>query len=104
MKYFYIQEKYIRYAWFEVIKKLLEEGENFKVGYGSEAKLTKKAHITVHITEPENRPLFSDLCISTNKAKIDDYALTYLWSGEIPEAYKSSYTYGSRLRFAYGKP
>lgn len=101
MKYFTIEAFSIPDAWNQTIEKIRTEGDKFVVGYGSEETETMKIHITIRIKHPEERPLCSDACISTNMEKIQHYALYYLWSGE-KERPDQSYTYGSRLNNAYG--
>ena len=82
-------------AWYQVLKKIWEEGEIFPVGYGSEITDTKKLDITLEVLQPENRPLIHD------KAPCDmhyvmNYVMEYLWFGE--KKPDESYTYSSRLR------
>jgi len=82
-------------AWYQVLKKIWEEGEHFSVGYGSETKGTKKLDITLEVLHPENRPLIHE------KAPCDmnyvlNYFMEYLWFGE--KKPDETYTYSSRLR------
>jgi len=82
-------------AWYQVLKKIWEEGETFPVGYGSETTETKKLDITLAVLHPETRPLIHD------KAPCDmnyvmNYFMEYLWFGE--KKPDETYTYSSRLR------
>jgi len=82
-------------AWYQVLKKIWEEGESFPVGYGSETTMTKKLDITLAVLHPENRPLIHE------KAPCDmhyvmNYVMEYLWFGE--KKPDETYTYSSRLR------
>jgi thymidylate synthase len=81
-------------AWFQTLSHIWNEGDRFKVGYGSETSETKKLNLTIEISHPENRPLVSDKAPCDMKY-IQWYALAYLWSGEKEG---EIYTYGSRLR------
>ena len=81
-------------AWFQALSRIWSEGDEFKVGYGSETTETKKLNLTIEITNPENRPLVSDKA-SCDMKYVQWYALTYLWCSEKQD---ESYTYGSRLR------
>jgi thymidylate synthase len=82
-------------AWVQMLNHLRTEGEDFKVGYGSENTETKKLNTTIEILHPENRPLLSDKAPCDMKY-VQWYALTYLWCGEGKQ--DETYTYGSRLR------
>jgi thymidylate synthase len=82
-------------AWVQMLDHLRTEGEDFKVGYGSEITETKKLNTTIEILHPENRPLLSDKAPCDMKY-VQWYALTYLWCGE--GKLDETYTYGSRLR------
>lgn len=82
-------------AWYQVLKKIWEEGESFTVGYGSETRDTRKLDIALEVLHPENRPLIHD------KAPCDmhyvmNYTMEYLWFGE--KKPDETYTYSSRLR------
>src|SRR3990170_3962521 len=82
-------------AWYQVLKRIWEEGEYFNVKYGSEATNTKKLDVAIEIVHPENKPLVHD------KAPCDmryamNYFMEYLWFGE--KRPDETYTYSSRLR------
>ena len=82
-------------AWFQALSHIWNEGDIFKVNYGSETTETKKLNLTIEINHPENRPLVSDKAPCDIKY-VQGYALEYLWCGEKQEG--ETYTYGSRLR------
>lgn len=82
-------------AWFQALSHIWNEGDIFKVNYGSETTETKKLNLTIEINHPENRPLISDKAPCDIKY-VQGYALEYLWCGEKQEG--ETYTYGSRLR------
>ena len=81
-------------AWFQALNRIWQDGDVFKVGYGSETTETKKLNLTIEISHPNNRPLVSDKAPCDMKY-VQWYALTYLWCGEKQD---ETYTYGSRLR------
>ena len=39
-------------AWFQALNQIWNEGDVFKVGYGSETTETKKLNLTIEITHP----------------------------------------------------
>ena len=80
-------------AWFQALSHIWNEGDPFRVGYGSEETETKKLNLSIEIKRPENRPLVSDKAPCDIKY-IRGYALEYLWCGEKQD---ETYTYGSRL-------
>ncbi len=80
-------------AWFQALSRIWNEGDVFKVGFGSEETETKKLNLTIEISHPENRPLISDKAPCDFKY-VQGYALEYLWCGEKQD---EPYTYGSRL-------
>jgi thymidylate synthase len=82
-------------AWFQALSRIWNEGDVFKVGYGSEISETKKLNLSIEITCPQNLPLVSDKAPCDMKY-VQWYALTYLWCGEGKQ--DETYTYGSRLR------
>lgn len=82
-------------AWFQTLNHIWNEGDVFKVGYGSETTETKKLNLTIEILHPENRPLVSDKAPCDFKY-VQGYALEYLWCGEKQD---ETYTYGSRLNY-----
>jgi thymidylate synthase len=82
-------------AWFQVLSHIWNEGDVFRVGYGSEETVTKKLNLSIEIACPENRPLVAEKAPCDMKY-IQWYALTYLWCGEGKQ--DETYTYGSRLR------
>ena len=82
-------------AWVQTLNRIRIEGDDFRVGYGSEITETKKINTTIEILHPEMRPLLSDKAPCDMKY-VQWYALTYLWCGEGKQ--DETYTYGSRLR------
>jgi len=80
-------------AWFQTLSRIWNEGDTFKVGFGSEETETKKLNLSIEITHPENRPLVNDKAPCDIKY-VQGYALEYLWCGEKQD---ETYTYGSRL-------
>jgi thymidylate synthase len=94
MKYAYIKAFDIPDAWHQVLNRIWNEGDVFKVGYGSEETETKKLNLSIEIEHPENRPLVDDKAPCDMKY-VQSYALEYLFSGMIKD---ETYTYGSRLR------
>ncbi len=81
-------------AWFRTLNCIWQEGDTFKVGFGSEETETKKLNISIEIAHPENRPLVSDKA-PCDMRYVQGYALEYLWCGEKQD--EETYTYGSRL-------
>jgi thymidylate synthase len=81
-------------AWFKTLSNIWNNGDVFRVGFGSEETETKKLNLSIEITNPENRPLVSDKAPCDFKY-VQGYALEYLWCGEKQE--DETYTYGSRL-------
>jgi thymidylate synthase len=84
-------------AWFQTLNKIWNEGDIFKVGFGSEETETKKLNLTIEIAQPKTRPLVSDKAPCDFKY-VQGYALEYLWCGEKQD---ETYTYGSRLNNPY---
>ena len=83
-------------AYRQVLNTIWYWGDIFTVGYGSEETETKKIHVSIEITHPENRPLLDDKAPCDYKY-VQEYALTYLWA--LPDKLDTStYTYGGRLR------
>jgi thymidylate synthase len=82
-------------AWYQALSHIWNEGDIFKVNYGSETTDTKKLNLTIEIEHPENRPLVGDKAPCDIKY-VQGYALEYLWCSERQEG--ETYTYGSRLR------
>ena len=82
-------------AWYQVVKRIWEEGDIFPVRYGSEETETKKLDLTIEIIHPENRPLVHEKAPCDMKY-VQEYALKYLWSGE--KQPDETYTYADRLR------
>jgi thymidylate synthase len=82
-------------AWYQVLKKIWEEGEPFPVGYGSETTNTKKLDITIAVLHPENQPLLHDKA-PCDMSYVTNYFMEYLWFGE--KKPDETYTYSSRLR------
>lgn len=95
MKYFSLSAFDIPEAWLLVVQKILEEGDDFKVGRGSEITNTKKISMGLEITNPETRPLAHKEAPFTMKY-VEQYALEYLFIGEKHKG--EEYTYGERLR------
>lgn len=81
-------------AWFQALSHIWNEGDVFKVGFGSEETETKKLNVSIEISHPENRPLVSEKAPCDIKY-VQGYALEYLWCGEKQD--EETYTYGSRL-------
>ncbi len=86
-------------AWFQALSQIWNQGDIFRVGFGSEETETKKLNLSIEIAHPENRPLVSDKAPCDFKY-VQGYALEYLWCGEKQE---ETYTYGSRLNNPYGE-
>jgi len=82
-------------AWYQVLKKIWEEGENFSVKYGSEITDTKKLDATIEVSHPENKPLVHEKA-PCDMRYVMNYFMEYLWFGE--KAPDETYTYSSRLR------
>jgi thymidylate synthase len=81
-------------AWFQALRHIWNEGDVFKVGFGSEETQTKKLNLSIEITHPESRPLVGEKAPCDVKY-VQGYALEYLWCGEKQD--EETYTYGSRL-------
>ncbi|MEM2684529.1 MAG: thymidylate synthase [Candidatus Nezhaarchaeales archaeon] len=84
-------------AWFQVLKRIWEEGEVYYVEYGSEVGETKKLDVTIEILHPEVRPLLDERAPFT-LSYLNFYFLQYMWLG-VKEA-EETYTYSYRLRKA----
>ena len=82
-------------AWYQVLKRIWDEGEDFAVRYGSEITETKKLDVTLEVLHPENRPLVHEKA-SCDMAYVMSYFMEYLWFGE--KKPDETYTYSSRLR------
>jgi len=82
-------------AWYQVLKKIWEEGEDFSVEYGSETTDTKKLDVTIDILHPENKPLVHEKA-PCDMRYVMNYFMEYLWFGE--KKPDETYTYSSRLR------
>jgi len=82
-------------AWYQVLKRIREEGEHFTVKYGSEVTDTKKLDVTIEVVHPENRPLVHEKA-PCDMRYITDYFMEYLWFGQ--KKPDETYTYSSRLR------
>ncbi len=82
-------------AWYQVLKRIWEEGEHFTVEYGSETTDTKKLDVTIEVLHPENKPLVHDKAPCDMKY-VMNYFMEYLWFGE--KKPDETYTYSSRLR------
>jgi len=82
-------------AWYQVLKRIWEEGESFRVKYGSETTGTKKLGVTLEILHPENKPLVHEKA-PCDMRYVMNYFMEYLWFGE--KRPDETYTYSSRLR------
>jgi len=82
-------------AWYQVLRRIWEEGEEFRVRYGSEVTETKKLDVTLEILHPENKPLVHEKA-SCDMRYVMSYFMEYLWFGE--KRPDETYTYSSRLR------
>ena len=82
-------------AWYQVLKKIWEEGEYFNVKYGSEVTSTRKLGVAIEIIHPENKPLVHDKA-PCDMRYVMNYFMEYLWFGE--KRPDETYTYSSRLR------
>ena len=82
-------------AWYQVLKRIWEEGEHFTVKYGSETTNTKKLDVTIEVLHPENKPLLHEKA-SCDMKYVMNYFMEYLWFGE--KKPDETYTYSSRLR------
>jgi thymidylate synthase len=82
-------------AWYQVLKRIWEDGENFTVKYGSETTDTKKLDVTLEILHPENKPLVHEKA-PCDMRYVMNYFMEYLWFGE--KKPDETYTYSSRLR------
>lgn len=82
-------------AWYQVLRRIWEEGEEFSVRYGSEVTETRKLDVTLEILHPENKPLVHEKS-SCDMRYVMNYFMEYLWFGE--KKPDETYTYSSRLR------
>ena len=82
-------------AWYQVLRRIWDEGEDFSVHYGSEITETKKLDVTLEVLHPENRPLVHEKA-SCDMGYVTSYFMEYLWFGE--KKPDETYTYSSRLR------
>jgi len=82
-------------AWYQVLKKIWEDGESFSVKYGSEVTETKKLDVTLEILHPGNKPLIHEKA-PCDMRYVMNYFMEYLWFGE--KKPDETYTYSSRLR------
>lgn len=81
-------------AWYQVLKKIWEEGVTFVVERPKKV-LTKKIVASIEIERPETRPLIHEKAPFDMKY-IYSYTLEYLLTGE--KRPSEPYTYGERLR------
>ncbi|ODS42028.1 MAG: hypothetical protein MSIBF_01385 [Candidatus Altiarchaeales archaeon IMC4] len=95
MKFFSITAFDIPDAWSQVVEKISDEGDVFRIERGSEITNTRKIAMSLEITNPENRPLVHEACPFSAKY-VEKYALEYLFIGEKKDS--EEYTYGQRLR------
>lgn len=84
-------------AWHRSVRTVLEEGDNFSVGRGSETTVTRKVAACLEVLNPGNRPLVHEKA-PTDEDYLNEYLLGYLYSGEKGEGER--YTYGERMRSA----
>lgn len=100
--------KHIAFSVFDIpeaheraIKTIMEQGDDFKVGHGSEETWTKKLSVDIEILHPENRPLIGRCCANDEKYLMEYFA-RYLWGiDSLPHWGKQKlehYTYASRMR------
>lgn len=82
-------------AWYQVLKEIWQEGEDFHVRYGSEATNTKKLEVALEVLHPENKPLVHEKA-PCDMRYVMNYFMEYLWFGE--RRPDETYTYSSRLR------
>ena len=82
-------------AWYQVLRRIWAEGEEFSVRYGSEITETKKLDVTLEVLHPENKPLVHEKA-SCDMRYVMNYFMEYLWFGE--KKPDETYTYSSRLR------
>ena len=82
-------------AWYQVLRRIWDEGEDFSVHYGSEITETKKLDVTLEVLHPEIRPLVHEKA-SCDMGYVTSYFMEYLWFGE--KKPDETYTYSSRLR------
>jgi len=82
-------------AWYQVLRRIWDEGEGFSVHYGSEITETKKLDVTLEVLHPGNRPLVHEKA-SCDLGYVTGYFMEYLWFGE--KKPDETYTYSSRLR------
>jgi len=82
-------------AWYQVLKRIWEDGEHFTVKYGSETTDTKKLDVTLEVQHPENKPLVHEKA-PCDMRYVTNYFMEYLWFGE--KKPDETYTYSSRLR------
>jgi len=82
-------------AWYQVLRRIREEGEEFGVRYGSEVTETRKLDVTLEVLHPENKPLVHEKA-SCDMRYVMNYFMEYLWFGE--KKPDETYTYSSRLR------
>ncbi|MCJ7572665.1 thymidylate synthase [Candidatus Bathyarchaeota archaeon] len=95
MRYASIRAFDIPDAWYRTLEEIWRNGDEFRVGYGSEITITKKLNLSIEIVNPESRPLVAEKAPCDMKY-VNSYALQYLWAGAKEEG--ETYTYGSRLR------
>ena len=82
-------------AWYQVLRRIREDGEHFTVKYGSEVTDTKKLDVTLEVLHPENKPLVHEKA-PCDMRYVTNYFMEYLWFGE--KRPDETYTYSSRLR------
>lgn len=89
-------------AWFQTVYKCIEIGREFIVDRGSfeGIKRLEFDYITIHVTNPQARPLLPQIPVQYNipNPVVDEYLdiyMPYLMTGDVKKG--ESYTYGSRL-------
>lgn len=95
MEYYSINAFDIPDAWIQVLERIYNEGDVFRVEYGSEITSTKKIVLALTIEKPETRPMIHSSAPFAMRY-VEQYALEYLFIGTKHEG--EDYTYGERLR------
>lgn len=105
MKCHLVKARDIPDAWFQLIDLCYKHGRDYRVGLGSFAGVENRReldHITVHITNPESRPLLPEIPdwygipnpVPEGMAYVDRY-LPYILTDHVEPG--EQYTYGQRL-------
>ena len=96
-------------AWFQALWKIVMHGKNYKIDRGSfEGHYRKEFDfVTIHITNPESRPIIPDIppglsmAPPTSMNYVEDYFVNYLMSPELQQ--DEQYTYGNRIATSVNK-